>query len=378
MDSDKKTLGPTIGGASQTDRQRDGVDRDGDGVINDGTEDERPTPKKKRNERRDSAPRTNEPKKPRDERRDGPWMNEAPKPRDERREPRQNTPPARPIPNNPRGRDMPARPIPNNPRGRDMPIRPIPNNPSPKKSLESDVFLRIDIKAIGGSVGRRIPGRPNVGKNPKDGDGDGFIVDLTTGLDNVPFKPVRAIDGSGSERNPMVAGQRIIRISPEMTAAIERMREGDKPSVPRKPTPDKPDAEEKPKFDLKPPPKNPNTKENIFDETNTESILREMNDSLPYIKKVRAALNGEGIPKGNLRRRDGQTEEAYQESLRRSLRDSTQRLRELQEALKRRGYADAETARLEYNRSKRGAKSLFPLDMFSDDNASISVLFTKE
>ena len=53
--TDEKNLGPTIGGASQSDRNRDGVDRDGDGVINDGTEDERPAKKKKRDERRDYA-----------------------------------------------------------------------------------------------------------------------------------------------------------------------------------------------------------------------------------------------------------------------------------------------------------------------------------
>jgi hypothetical protein len=123
------SIGERAGGASYSGSSSGGVDRDGDGNINDGTEDERPAQKKKRDERRDSAPRTNEPPRPRDERRDGPWMNEPHKPRKERREPRQNTPPARPIPNNPKGRDTPARPIPNNPKGRDTPIRPIPNNP---------------------------------------------------------------------------------------------------------------------------------------------------------------------------------------------------------------------------------------------------------
>ena len=88
------TIGERAGGASSSGSSSGGVDRDGDGVINDGTEDERPAQRKKREERRD-----------------GPWMNEAPKPK----RPRQNTPPAQPIPNNPRGRDTPARPIPNNP-----------------------------------------------------------------------------------------------------------------------------------------------------------------------------------------------------------------------------------------------------------------------
>lgn len=91
---------------------------------------------------------------------------------------------------------------------------------------EEEDEIRIDIKAIGGSIGRRaIPNKPNVGKNPKDGDGDGFVVDLTTGLDNVPFKPVRQYDGSGSERNPMVAGVPVRRANPAMMAGIERMLE---------------------------------------------------------------------------------------------------------------------------------------------------------
>ncbi len=88
------SIGERAGGASSSGSSSGGVDRDGDGNINDGTEDERPAQRKKREERRD-----------------GPWMNEAPKPK----RPRQNTPPARPIPNNPKGRDTPARPIPNNP-----------------------------------------------------------------------------------------------------------------------------------------------------------------------------------------------------------------------------------------------------------------------
>jgi hypothetical protein len=40
---EEKTLGPTIGGGNQQDATRD---HDGDGVINDGTQDEKPAPKK--------------------------------------------------------------------------------------------------------------------------------------------------------------------------------------------------------------------------------------------------------------------------------------------------------------------------------------------
>ena len=405
--TDEKNLGPTIGGASQSDRNRDGVDRDGDGVINDGTEDERPAKKKKRDERRDYAPRTNEPPRPRnerrDERRDGPWMNEAPLPQ----RPSQNTPPARPIPNN-RGTTPPARPIPNN-RGTTPPARPIPNNPIPKKkkqtiysdgrrysrslmpegsdpsdyptdkyelvnpdgtpykgekSLESDVVLRIDIKAIGGSIGRRIPSRPNVGKNPKDGDGDGFIVDLTTGLDNVPFKPVRPIDGSGRDRN---------------TVSID-LSQFDLATGKRKPTPKKPDAEEKPKLTLLPKPakKDP---DNRWDDAETEEIFKQMDRETPLLNKLRAYVLGDKpertLPSGYQRGR-GQTAESHSAMVRRTYQDLLANQKAMRESLKKRGYEDAEQARIEYNRSKRAKKSLSPFDMLSDDNASISIVFAEE
>jgi hypothetical protein len=54
--TDEKALGATTGGTSQSEQRRDGVDRDGDGVINDGTEDEKPVKKKKRDERPVPAP----------------------------------------------------------------------------------------------------------------------------------------------------------------------------------------------------------------------------------------------------------------------------------------------------------------------------------
>ena len=169
-----------------------------------------------------------------------------------------------------------------------------------------------DEKSLGRPLGA-LARAANAGKPNHDGDGDGFVVNPATGRDDVPFRE------------------------------------------PKSPVPSKPADEGKPKFDLKPPPKNPNTKENIFDETNTEAILKEMNNALPFIKRVRAAIDGGGIPTGNLRQGSGQTNEAYRESLRRTLNDSVSRLREMQDALKRRGYEDAELARLEYNRSKRGA-----------------------
>ena len=394
--TDEKALGPTIGGASQSDRNRDGVDRDGDGVINDGTEDERATPK--RNERRDSAPRTNKPPRPRDERRDGPWMNEPPRPRDKRREPIQNTPPARPIPNN-RGNTPPARPIPNNPKGRDMPIRPIPNNPTPKKkkqtiysdgrrnsralmpegsdpsdyptdkyelvnpdgtpykgekSLESNIALQIDIKALGGSIGRRVPNKPNVGKNPKDGDGDGFIVDLTTGLDNVPFKT--PIDGSGRDRKPI---------------SID-LSQFDLATGKRKPTPKKPDAEEKPKLTLLPKPEKKDP-DNRFDDAETEDIFKQMDKETPLLNKLRAYVLGDKpastLPSG-YQRPMGQTAESHSAMVRTAYQTLLANQKAMRDSLKKRGYEDAENARIEYNRSKRKAKSFNLSETLLSDESS--------
>ena len=202
----------------------------------------------------------------------------------------------------------------------------------------------LEEKALGRSIGRAISNnaKPNVGKNPKDGDGDGFIFDFTTGLDNVPFKPLRPFDGSGRNRN---------RVNIDLS-------QFDLATGKRKPTPKKPDAEEKPKFDLKPPPKNSNTKENIFDETSTEDIFKEINQKITWLKKMRGVVFGDSPPPPNRRQRSGQTEEAWRDSLKREYRDDRARFEELKDALKRRGYDDVEEARLEYNRSKRASKSL--------------------
>ena len=102
-----------MGAAPSSDRARDGVDRDGDGVINDGTEDEQAAKKKKR----DTRPVPGDgvgPPKPKNRDTIPPGGNAGPpKPRKPRR---RDTPPIRPIPNAPlQGRDTPARPIPNSP-----------------------------------------------------------------------------------------------------------------------------------------------------------------------------------------------------------------------------------------------------------------------
>ena len=132
------SIGERAGGASSSGSSSGGVDRDGDGNVNDGTEDERPAQKKKRDERRDS-PRTNEPPRPRDERRDSaPRTNEPPRPRNERRDERRDGPwmNEAPLPPRPSQNTPPARPIPNN-RGTTPPARPIPNNPIPKKKKQT-------------------------------------------------------------------------------------------------------------------------------------------------------------------------------------------------------------------------------------------------
>lgn len=64
-------------------------------------------------------------------------------------------------------------------------------------SLDDDLrkelpMIKIDLKSLGKrTLGRAISGgKPNVGKNPKDGDGDGFVVNLNTGMDDVPVSEI--------------------------------------------------------------------------------------------------------------------------------------------------------------------------------------------
>jgi hypothetical protein len=133
------SIGERMGGAPPPGSARDGVDRDGDGIINDGTEDEQVAKKKKRDEGRRSAPRLNEPPKKDEKRKDGPRLNEPPK-RDENRSngPRLNEPPKR----DEKRKDTPIRPIPNNPinKNRDEGIQKIPNNPIGKNRDEARAY----------------------------------------------------------------------------------------------------------------------------------------------------------------------------------------------------------------------------------------------
>jgi hypothetical protein len=124
------SIGERAGGSSSSGSARDGVDRDGDGVINDGTEDERPSKKKKRDERPVPGDGVGPPKpKNRDEMPPGGNAG-PPKPKNRDRRPVPGDGVGPPKPKNPRRRDTPIRPIPNAPlQGRDTPARPIPNSP---------------------------------------------------------------------------------------------------------------------------------------------------------------------------------------------------------------------------------------------------------
>lgn len=217
--------------------------------------------------------------------------------------------------------------------------------------------MKINIKALGSSLGRVIPGhKPNVGKNPKDGDGDGFVVDLLTGLDNVPFEKPGRIGQYVSEET--------IREDKRRNRENFRRLVPDAESLLR-------NANEASKFEIKPKPAKPNTKENIFDDTDTETIFNDLNKSQTFIKKLRDALHGEKKPPRGFQRGSGQTEEAHRDQLNSTLKTQLDRMKQMQEALKRRGYEDAELARLAYNKSKRQGKSIS--EFLIIDNASLNI-----
>ena len=148
----------------------------------------------------------------------------------------------------------------------------------------------------------------------------------------------------------------------------------------RKPTPKKPDAEEKPKLTLLPKPakKDP---DNRWDDAETEEIFKQMDRETPLLNKLRAYVLGDKpertLPSGYQRGR-GQTAESHSAMVRRTYQDLLANQKAMRESLKKRGYEDAEQARIEYNRSKKAKKSLSPFDMLSDDNASISIVFAEE
>ena len=264
------------------------------------------------------------------------------------------------------------------------------------------------------ALGRTLRNTATPSKPGYDGDGDGFIINPATGRDDVPFKAPKPSKGkdftklfpersdeelvkdweglkpcipSGGKigMNPAIEDEKRKKrmlIEFEMgQRGIKKPKEKEKVDFSKffpddaKPdaNPKKPADDGKPKFDLKPPPANPDTKENIFDGTSSEEIFKDMNSKIPWIKKLRAALSGEGIPASNLRRGSGETKESYQDRIHRELKTSVDRLNELQRALKRRGYEDAELARLDYNRSKRAGKSLISSELFLGNINSINI-----
>lgn len=227
--------------------------------------------------------------------------------------------------------------------------------------------IRIDIKAIGASIGRRaMHGKPNVGKNPKDGDGDGFIVNLDTGLDNVPFNRVRQIDGSGSDNNPMIAG-RPVRNS-RLVELYQSQGGGKEP---------KPAERENKPFNLLPKPtkKNP---DNRFDDAESDEILKQLKKDRAFAKKLNKYLRGDApinsLP-GGFQRGNGQTEEAHRKMLHNTYQNLLKNQKDMIDSLKRRGYEDVEKAITEFGRSQRKQKSFSPADMISQDDGKMRIEF---
>lgn len=194
---------------------------------------------------------------------------------------------------------------------------------------ENIIPFRVVLNDSEKGLGRTIAGAARPNKPGYDGDGDGFIVNPATGRDDVPFR--------GADRD----------IDP-------RVLESFKPKQP-KPTEDKPRPS---KVELKPKPEKATER---YDDYETEEIFREYDKQATTINKLRKFFDRE-IPMsklpGFLQQGSGETNESYRKGLRDWYTNLLNNRQQMNAALKKRGYDDPEKARLEYNKSKRGTKSL--------------------
>lgn len=103
-------------------------------------------------------------------------------------------------------------------------------------------------------------------------------------------------------------------------------------------------------FELKPPPANGNPQDNPFDARESKEMFERLNDINAWIKKARKYLDGEGPAPRNFEQMQGNAPGVSEQRTRAELRNLIQERDQIKESLRKRGYADAEQARLDFNR----------------------------
>jgi hypothetical protein len=110
-----------------------------------------------------------------------------------------------------------------------------------------------------------------------------------------------------------------------------------------------------PRFELKPLPANPDP-DNPFDRMESKEIFEQLNSNKAWVKKARKYLNGEGPAPRNFEQMQGNAPGVSEARTRAELKDKLAAIKRMEESLKKRGYADAEEARLEFGRAKKAPK----------------------
>lgn len=103
-------------------------------------------------------------------------------------------------------------------------------------------------------------------------------------------------------------------------------------------------------FELKPPPANGNPQDNPFDARESKEMFERLNYINTWIKKARKYLDGEGPAPRNFEQMQGNAPGVSEQRTRAELRSLIQERDQIKESLRKRGYADAEQARLDFNR----------------------------
>lgn len=183
------------------------------------------------------------------------------------------------------------------------------------------------------ALGRTLLNAATPSKPGYDGDGDGFVVNPTTGEDNIPFKNPADVTNSGSSN----------------------------------------------KFQLLPKPDKKTN--NRFDNAESDEIFKQMNNEMTMLNKFKGYLRQNKpmrtLP-SNYQQGSGQTAEAHRAMVISAYQNLLENQQAMRESLKNRGYDDPDKARIEYSRSKRTQKSFSPIDMMSNDNTPMNLRIIKD